>query len=147
MRLPYSAVQVLKHVLQNQPLNFSSQILLKIGLMSYFFCKKIHGMDTWLKCHNMNLYNWQQWKQCLASLFLANFCTAQDTCYPLHSADHAVWKGYIFRILMPSIIGLQMNKNQRPLTRRSLVLKLCKNSFFNPLAFMVLALWPSKVAK
>ena len=57
MRLPYSAVQVLKHVLQNQPLNFSSQILLKIGLMSYFFCKKIHGMDTWLKCHNMNLYN------------------------------------------------------------------------------------------
>ena len=64
-----------------------------------------------------------------------------------HSTDHAVWKGYFFGISMPSVIGLQMNKNQMPLTRGSLVLKLCKNSFLNPLAFIVLALWPSKVAK
>ena len=64
-----------------------------------------------------------------------------------HSADHAVWKGYFFRISMPSVIGLQMSKNQMPLTRGSLVLNLCKNSFFNPLAFIVLALWPSKLAK
>ena len=66
---------------------------------------------------------------------------------PVHSADHAVWKGYFFGISMPSVIGLQMNKNQMPLTRGSLVLNLCKNSFFNPLAFIVLALWPSKLAK
>ena len=65
----------------------------------------------------------------------------------VHSTDHAVWKGYFFGISMPSVIGLQMNKNQMPLTRGSLVLNLCKNSFFNPLAFIVLALWPSKLAK
>ena len=65
----------------------------------------------------------------------------------VHSADHAVWKGYFFWISMPSVIGLRMNKNQMPLTRGSLVLNLCKNSFLNPLAFIVLALWPSKVAK
>ena len=66
---------------------------------------------------------------------------------PYHSADHAVWKGYFFGISMPSVIGLQMNKNQMPLTRGSLVLNLCKNSFLNPLAFITLALWPSKLAK
>ena len=65
----------------------------------------------------------------------------------LHSANHVVWKGYFFEISMPSVIGLQLNKNKMPLNRGSLVLNLCKNSFLNPLAFIVLALWPSKVAK
>ena len=52
---------------------------------------------------------------------------------PQHSADHAAWKASFFGISMPSVIGLQMNKNQIPLTRGggSLVLNLCKNSFLN----------------
>ena len=70
-----------------------------------------------------------------------------DDCKAEHSTDHAVWKALFFGISMPSVIGLQMSKNQMPLSRGSLALNLGKNSFFNPLAFIVLALWPSKVAK
>ena len=43
----------------------------------------------------------------------------------MHSADHAVWKGYFFEIPMPSVIGLQMSENQMTLSRGSLVLILC----------------------
>ena len=58
----------------------------------------------------------------------------------MHSADHTVWKASFFGIFMPSVIGIQMNVNQMPLTRGSLVLNLRKNQFFKPLAFIVLAL-------
>ena len=72
---------------------------------------------------------------------------SQKDLQPSHSTDHAVWKAYFFGISMLSVIGLQMSKNQMPLSRGSMVLNLWENSFFNPLAFIILALWPSKLAK
>ena len=56
-------------------------------------------------------------------------------------------EGLFFEISMSSIFGLRMSKNKMPVSWGSLVLNLCKNSFFNPLAFITLALWPSKLAK
>ena len=56
-------------------------------------------------------------------------------------------EGLIFGISMSSVIGLQKSKNQMPVSWGRLVLNPCKNSFFNPLAFITLALWPSKLAK